>query len=48
MVFALIAAAAEEPSTVPYFFAYMGIASALVFANLGASYGTAKSAVGIT
>ena len=30
-----------------YFFAYMGIASALVFANLGASYGTAKSGVGI-
>ena len=37
--------------TVPattYFFAYMGIAAALVFANLGASYGTAKSAVGIS
>lgn len=32
----------------PYFFAYIGIASALVFANLGASYGTAKSAVGIS
>lgn len=31
-----------------YFFAYIGIASALVFANLGASYGTAKSAVGIS
>lgn len=31
----------------PYFFAYMGIASALVFANLGAAYGTAKSGVGI-
>jgi V-type H+-transporting ATPase proteolipid subunit len=31
----------------PYFFAYMGVASALVFANLGASYGTAKSGVGI-
>ena len=30
-----------------YFFGYMGIASALVFANLGASYGTAKSGVGI-
>eukprot|EP00351_Strombidinopsis_sp_SopsisLIS2011_P005436 CAMPEP_0116870568 /NCGR_PEP_ID=MMETSP0463-20121206/504_1 /TAXON_ID=181622 /ORGANISM="Strombidinopsis sp, Strain SopsisLIS2011" /LENGTH=161 /DNA_ID=CAMNT_0004507291 /DNA_START=34 /DNA_END=519 /DNA_ORIENTATION=+ len=29
------------------FFAYMGIASALVFANLGAAYGTAKSGVGI-
>ena len=31
-----------------YFFAYMGIANALVFANLGASYGTAKSGVGIS
>ena len=30
-----------------YFYGYMGIASALVFANLGASYGTAKSGVGI-
>ena len=31
----------------PYFFGYMGIASALVLANLGAAYGTAKSGVGI-
>jgi V-type H+-transporting ATPase proteolipid subunit len=31
----------------PFFFAYMGVASALVFANLGAAYGTAKSGVGI-
>merc|ERR1711934_893039 len=31
----------------PFFFAYMGIAAALVFANLGAAYGTAKSGVGI-
>ena len=30
-----------------YFFGYMGIAAALVFANLGAAYGTAKSGVGI-
>ena len=30
-----------------YFFGYMGIASALVLANLGAAYGTAKSGVGI-
>merc|ERR1712153_223348 len=29
------------------FFGFMGIASALVFANLGAAYGTAKSGVGI-
>jgi len=44
MVFALIAA----DSQTQYFFAYMGIAAALVFANLGAAYGTAKSAVGIS
>ena len=30
-----------------YFFGYMGIASALVFANLGAAFGTSKSGVGI-
>ena len=35
---------ADEQS---YFFGYMGIAAALVFANLGAAYGTAKSGVGI-
>ena len=29
------------------FFAYMGIAAAVVFANLGSAYGTAKSGVGI-
>merc|ERR1711907_861076 len=46
MVFALIAA--DEVSQTQYFFAYIGIASALVFANLGASYGTAKSSFGIS
>eukprot|EP00330_Aristerostoma_sp_ATCC50986_P009439 CAMPEP_0114588796 /NCGR_PEP_ID=MMETSP0125-20121206/11414_1 /TAXON_ID=485358 ORGANISM="Aristerostoma sp., Strain ATCC 50986" /NCGR_SAMPLE_ID=MMETSP0125 /ASSEMBLY_ACC=CAM_ASM_000245 /LENGTH=171 /DNA_ID=CAMNT_0001785381 /DNA_START=48 /DNA_END=563 /DNA_ORIENTATION=- len=30
-----------------YFFGFMGAASALVFANLGSAYGTAKSGVGI-
>lgn len=30
------------------FFGFMGIASAVVFANLGAAYGTAKSGVGIS
>ena len=30
-----------------YFFGYMGIAAAFVFANLGAAFGTAKSGVGI-
>lgn len=29
------------------FFGYMGVTSAIVFANLGAAYGTAKSGVGI-
>merc|ERR1719272_798067 len=29
------------------FFGFMGLASALVFANLGAAYGTAKSGVGV-
>lgn len=45
-MFALIAAAATTDET-PFFFAYMGIAAALVFANLGAAYGTAKAGVGI-
>merc|ERR1712078_921787 len=30
------------------FFGFMGITSAVVFANLGAAYGTAKSGVGIS
>jgi V-type H+-transporting ATPase proteolipid subunit len=29
------------------FFAYTGVAAALIFANVGAAYGTAKSAIGI-
>ena len=37
----------EGDDSTSYFFGYMGIASALVFANLGAAYGTAKSGVGI-
>merc|ERR1719313_2343353 len=45
MVFALLA---QETTQTQYFFAYIGIASALVFANLGAAYGTAKSSVGIS
>jgi V-type H+-transporting ATPase proteolipid subunit len=51
MVLALLAAATGDgeatTDATPYFFAYMGVASALVFANLGAAYGTAKSGVGI-
>ena len=37
----------EGDDSTSFFFGYMGIASALVFANLGAAYGTAKSGVGI-
>jgi len=35
------------PTSAP-FFGFMGVTAALVFANLGAAYGTAKSAVGIS
>merc|ERR1719223_63917 len=35
-----------DPSSA--FFGFMGITSAVVFANLGAAYGTAKSGVGIS
>jgi V-type H+-transporting ATPase proteolipid subunit len=45
MVLALLAKVGDDQS--PAFFAYMGVAAALVFANLGASYGTAKAGVGI-
>merc|ERR1719337_475680 len=49
MVLALLALTeGAESDGSSYFFAYIGVASALVFANLGASYGTAKSAVGIS
>merc|ERR1711920_442049 len=34
-----------DPSSA--FFGFMGVASSIVFANLGAAYGTAKSGVGI-
>ena len=44
MVLAFLAQTNSDGAT---FFGFMGIASALVFANLGASYGTAKSGVGI-
>ena len=37
----------KELSDKAAFFGYMGLASALVFANLGAAYGTYKSGVGI-
>eukprot|EP01084_Bolivina_argentea_P179219 309707_1 len=31
-----------------FFFAFIGVASAIVFSNMGAAYGTAKSGVGIS
>ena len=34
--------------SIPFFYGYTGIAVALVFANLGAAYGTAKAGVGIS
>ena len=37
----------DEKDKQSYFFGYMGIACALVFANLGAAFGTAKAGVGI-
>ena len=36
-----------DPDPNNYFFGYIGVASALVFANLGAAYGSAKAGVGI-
>ena len=38
---------ASSGDAVAPFFGFMGAASALVFANIGAAYGTAKSGVGI-
>ena len=37
----------ESENTDDYFYGYLGIASALVFANLGAAFGTGKACVGI-
>ena len=47
MLETLILQASEISDPNPYFFGYIGIAAALVLANLGAAYGTAKSGVGI-
>merc|ERR1711874_364636 len=41
----LLAKAVCDPSSA--FFGFMGLSSAIIFANLGAAYGTAKSGVGI-
>jgi ATP synthase proteolipid subunit len=37
----------ETANCPQYFFGYLGVASALIFANLGAAYGSAKAGVGI-
>merc|ERR1711979_104790 len=42
----MLAKQACDPSSA--FFGFMGVTSAIVFANLGAAYGTAKSGVGIS
>ena len=39
--------ATDVPTGPEAFFGFMGVACALVFANLGAAYGTAKSGIGI-
>ena len=36
-----------DPYRTEYYYGYMGIAAALVFANLGAAFGTAKAGIGI-
>ncbi len=43
----MASAADANPTGIESFFGFMGVACALVFANLGAAYGTAKSGVGI-
>merc|ERR1711876_122531 len=49
-VYEMIAALLQEnnESGTASFFGFMGVTSALVFANVGAAYGTAKSGVGIS
>lgn len=47
VILAQVDPAAAAEANAASFFGFIGIACALVFANLGASYGTAKSGVGI-
>ena len=44
----IAAADASDQAGPAGFFGYLGVAIALVFANLGAAYGTCKSGVGIS
>ena len=44
----MVAASSETATGGPSgFYGFMGVAAALIFANLGAAYGTAKAGVGI-
>ena len=43
----VLAATVDTSNWASSFFGFLGVACALVFANLGAAYGTAKSGVGI-
>ena len=47
MIFPSLIQAAEGGDQHASFFAYIGIATAIVFANLGSAYGTAKTGVGV-
>merc|ERR1719472_621675 len=47
MLSAILASSTENCPTSAPFFGFMGVTAALVFANIGAAYGTAKSGVGI-
>eukprot|EP00163_Fabomonas_tropica_P010499 TRINITY_DN2065_c0_g1_i1.p2 TRINITY_DN2065_c0_g1~~TRINITY_DN2065_c0_g1_i1.p2 ORF type:complete len:164 (+),score=48.63 TRINITY_DN2065_c0_g1_i1:181-672(+) len=47
MILSLLLQATQTPTDSSFFFGFMGAASALIFACLGAAYGTAKSGVGI-
>ena len=44
----LLFEAAAAPDDNTFFFGFMGVACALVFANIGSAYGCAKSGLGIS
>ena len=49
MISTIMATAGTNVANTPEsFFGFMGVACALVFANIGSAYGTAKSGVGIS
>merc|ERR1719408_449826 len=47
MLSTILASSTENCPTSAPFFGFMGVTAALVFANIGAAYGTAKAGVGI-